>query len=240
MKIVAIGGGELVEGETRAIDEFSMSLTHKEHPRVLFIPTASGDSRDYYESVKEYFGTLGAGGVEALYLLDDLSGEEVDRTISRADLVYVGGGSTFALMEAWQKNGLKKRFENRYKEDSNFVLSGLSAGANCWFEFCTTDSPEVVGKEGGLGRMEGLGLVRGLVSPHHIREKDQREPFLPVALRSLAGSVDRAIVIDDGSAFVSLDGEEFYINSLPDSRVRVMRIDDIGNYHDDIKLKELV
>jgi hypothetical protein len=63
---------------------------------------------------------------------------------------------------------------------------------------------------------------------------------LPVALRSLAGSVDRAIVIDDGSAFVSLDGEEFYINSLPDSRVRVMRIDDIGNYHDDIKLKELV
>ena len=51
-KIVAIGGGEIGEGETLAIDKEIVSLTGKDHPRALFIPTASSDSRGYGKRFK--------------------------------------------------------------------------------------------------------------------------------------------------------------------------------------------
>ena len=42
--IVAIGGGELKDLDTLLIDRAIVKLTHKKHPKVLFIPTASNDS----------------------------------------------------------------------------------------------------------------------------------------------------------------------------------------------------
>jgi len=58
-KIIAIGGGEVGEPkedgdgfypvETTAIDQEIVRLTEKKNPRLLFIPTASYDSVDYYE-----------------------------------------------------------------------------------------------------------------------------------------------------------------------------------------------
>ena len=51
-KIVAIGGGELSSLETLAIDREVVRLTGKRRPRALFIPTALGDSRDYWEGFK--------------------------------------------------------------------------------------------------------------------------------------------------------------------------------------------
>jgi peptidase E len=239
MKIIAIGGGELTEGETRAIDEFSMSLTKKSSPSVLFIPTASGDSVSYFESVSKYFLGLGASEVRPLYLLSGTTEEEVDGLLECADLVYVGGGSTQLLIDTWHKYKIGAKLKDKYERNSNFILSGLSAGANCWFEYCTTDSPEVVGHDGGLGRMKCLGLIRGLASPHHIREKVEREPFLPLALDSLSGKVERAVAMDDGAALVSLDGEEFYIQSKAGSKVRVMRIGELGKYYEDIRSIDL-
>ena len=47
-KLVAIGGGQLAERETLAIDKEILSLTGKNRPRALFIPTASSDSREYW------------------------------------------------------------------------------------------------------------------------------------------------------------------------------------------------
>ena len=52
-KIVAIGGGEIGEGETLAIDKEIVSLTGKDHPRALFIPTASSDSRGYWQTFQD-------------------------------------------------------------------------------------------------------------------------------------------------------------------------------------------
>ena len=47
-KLVAIGGGQLAERETLAIDREIVNLTGKTRPRALFIPTASSDSREYW------------------------------------------------------------------------------------------------------------------------------------------------------------------------------------------------
>ncbi len=40
-KIVAIGGGELRLGETKAIDQYIVGLCGKESPKLMFLPTAS-------------------------------------------------------------------------------------------------------------------------------------------------------------------------------------------------------
>ena len=41
------GGGFTMEPDNPALDDFILSLTGKREPRVLFLPTASGDPKDY-------------------------------------------------------------------------------------------------------------------------------------------------------------------------------------------------
>ncbi len=60
MKIVAIGGGEIgsdkkVE-QTTSIDRELIRLSGKRKPRILFIPTASGDSKIYCKNFLDHFG----------------------------------------------------------------------------------------------------------------------------------------------------------------------------------------
>jgi dipeptidase E len=238
MKIVAIGGGELADGETEAIDKYSLKLTKKKSPVVLFIPTASHDSESYFEIVKTYFVGLGAARVDAIYLLSKPDDSEVKKLIDGADLVYVGGGSTYLLMQEWERYNLRSKFEERYQDNSNFVLSGLSAGSNCWFEYCTTDSPELTGG-GGIARMRCLGFIKGIGSPHHVSEKLERENTLPKALIALEDRVNRAIAIDDGAAFVHIDGEEFYINSIKRRKVRVLNVDSPTQYKEEIERRNI-
>ena len=55
-KIVAIGGGEIRTTNTLAIDKEIIRLTQKKHPRLLFIPTASLDSENYWKQIEKYYG----------------------------------------------------------------------------------------------------------------------------------------------------------------------------------------
>ena len=61
-KIIAIGGGEIgrlgVKNETLAIDREIVALSEKKNPKLLFIPTASGDAYAYLASVENHFGNL--------------------------------------------------------------------------------------------------------------------------------------------------------------------------------------
>ncbi len=50
-QIIAIGGGGFTvltkPNVSPSIEEYFLAQTHKAKPKVLFIPTASGESRDY-------------------------------------------------------------------------------------------------------------------------------------------------------------------------------------------------
>jgi len=79
-KIIAIGGGEIgrpkEDGkghypvETTLIDTEILQLTNKKSPTLLFIPTASYDSRNYYQVVKQHFTKLGFSSVTPLYFIN--------------------------------------------------------------------------------------------------------------------------------------------------------------------------
>ena len=57
-RIVAIGGGEIKDGETLNIDKFIVSLSGKERPLLLFIPTASHDAEGYMKLLKKFTENL--------------------------------------------------------------------------------------------------------------------------------------------------------------------------------------
>jgi dipeptidase E len=64
--ICALGGGEIggvvngkqVPVETTKIDQELINLTKKSSPKVLFLPTASGDNKGYISNFREYYSSL--------------------------------------------------------------------------------------------------------------------------------------------------------------------------------------
>jgi dipeptidase E len=123
--IVAIGGGEIRTRGTAPIDREIIRLTHKKHPKLLFIPTASSDSERYWKHVREYFGGFLKCNTDVLLLLaDGISKEKIERKIGWADIIYyVGGGNTLQMMRVWRSLGVDKLLRKAYEKGT--VLSGI-------------------------------------------------------------------------------------------------------------------
>ncbi len=165
-RIVALGGGELREGATRAIDTRIVELSGKTRPKALFIPTASSDSENYVETFRAQFGDALDCETDALRLLADRPAPDVIvAKIQAADVIYVGGGNTLRMMKLWRRLGVDKLLRQAHARGT--VLSGISAGAICWFDSGHSDSRSFAA-EGAWNyiRVRGLGLVDALYCPH--------------------------------------------------------------------------
>ena len=86
------------------------------------------------------------------------------------DSIYVGGGNTKSMLAVWREWDLHNILQNAY--ENGIVMSGVSAGAICWFEKGITDSFD---KE--LNIIDCLGIVDGIACPHFDEEKE-REPYV--------------------------------------------------------------
>ena len=56
-------------------------------------------------------------------------------------------------------------------------------------------------------RISGLGIITCTVSPHHIREKEKREPGLAAIMRKTSGI---GLAIDDNAA-IMIRGDEYKV-----------------------------
>ena len=215
-KIVAIGGGEIGRRvnvvETTAIDREIIRLSGKSRPKLLFIPTASSDSETYYEAITRHFGVSLGCQTDVLYLLSNkLSGKEIEEKILSSDIIYVGGGNTLKMMKAWRKLGVDAALEEAYRR--NIVLSGLSAGAICWFKHGSSDSRKFTNPEAGLIKVSGLNFVSTLCCPHYHAEED-RIPHLKELMRKTTGV---AIALDNCCAIEIVDDKYRIITSSSDA-----------------------
>lgn len=209
MKIVAIGGGEISQGETDKIDRFIIDFVGVEQPKLLFVPTASHDNEHYISFIEEYFGDLNCR-VDSLNLVaESLTASEIRDKILRADIIYVGGGDTAYMMGVWQDHKLGDCIQEAI--DQGVVLAGLSAGAICWFEGGYYDASNQNGywdKE----PVKGLGLIEGVLCPHYNYERDGRfEDFL----RDHKSS---GLALDDQTAYVVDDNESYSIKNNSDMK----------------------
>lgn len=197
-RIVAIGGGDLRCGETLPIDRYIVSLARNKNPNLLFIPTASHDFPGYIESVRTVYSSLGCS-FESLCLYGDESDDDIRRKILSADIIYVGGGNTEAMMELWRQRSVDQYLRQVYRNGT--VLAGLSAGSICWFIAGYSDSEFIAGVDRPVYKwVRGLGLLPFLHSPHY--NEPERRGFDDY----FAGQFTDAIALDNNTAFVEVDG----------------------------------
>ena len=101
----------------------------------------------------------------------------------------MGGGNTANMLAIWRVHGVDRLLREVWERGG--VLCGTSAGANCWFEACTTDS------FGPIAPLEdGLGLLAGSFCPHYDAEPERR----PTYLRLVEAGFPSGYAAEDGAA----------------------------------------
>lgn len=203
-KIIAIGGGEIgrpgTKVETTAIDKEIIKISGKKKPSLLFLPTASNDSESYYNVVKKHFGDRLGCKTNVLYLTKNkYSQEELETTILNSDIIYVGGGNTLKMMNIWKKFGVDKILKEAYEK--GVVLSGISAGAICWFKYGNSDSLKFSNSKAKMIRVKGLNIINMLLCPHYNVEK-HREYSLKKMMKT---TKEKSIALDNCSAIEIID-----------------------------------
>jgi dipeptidase E len=210
--IVAIGGGDIRTKGTAPIDREIIRLSKKKNPKLLFIPTASSDAERYWKHVQEYFGKFLKCKTDVLFLIKERPSKEQIRTkILSANVIYVGGGNTLLMMRVWRRLGVDKLLRLVYKNGT--VLSGISAGAICWFRSGHSDSMSFYNpRKWKYINVRGLGLINGIHCPHYdgmTRGIPRRRHFRDLIRKT--GGV--GIAIENNCAIEFIDGRFYKVIS---------------------------
>ena len=212
-KIVAIGGGEIREQETAAIDKRIIELTGKTQPKALFIPTASSDAPGYIDTFETVYGKHFGCQTHTLKLVQNPPVfDEMAALVLDSDLVYVSGGNTYKMMKIWRR----LRLDTVLAEAASrgIVLSGLSAGAICWFRYGHSDSRSFYSNpDWDYIRVSGLGLVNAIYCPHYHAEGRETSFSQVIAKRGGIG------IACDNNAAIEIVGEHYRIlTSAPNAK----------------------
>lgn len=178
-KIVAIGGGEnghirsngtCTPYETENIDKEIVALTGKQKPNFLLLAHSQNHSsfeERYYNTMKRIYGDM--LGCECRWLkkaelYDDFQ-KAID-DVAWADIIYEGGGDTDSMINAWKGTGFDKVLYNAWCEGK--VMCGVSAGANCWFKQCSSDSLKIQMNDNSAPMivLDCLDFIPAFFTPH--------------------------------------------------------------------------
>ena len=215
-QIIAIGGGGF--GRTvnkNHIEQYILDQSSKSNPNILFIPTASAEPPDYINNFYKVFDKLSCNP-NHLSLFKRTP--DLKTLFSSQDIFFIGGGNTKSMLAVWREWGIDKLLKEAYLNGK--IMSGVSAGAICWFEKGITDSWDAE-----LKVLDCLGIIKGNCCPHY-DEEPERIPYTKKFLEE--GSIDSIYCIEGGSALhfvnetvkhnVSFDGEKNSYNVLIDNK----------------------
>ena len=128
-QIIAIGGGGFYrDPENLALERYIIEQTGSKEPRVAFVPTASGEP-DHY--VSAYYSAFLKLGCRPSVLSFFKRTPDLRSFLLNQDLIFVGGGNTKSMLAVWREWGASGIFRQAW--ESGIVLTGVSAGAICWF-----------------------------------------------------------------------------------------------------------
>ena len=192
-KIISIGGGGFTHETDESLDQFVLSQLSIENLKIGFLPTASKDNQKKIDLFYKRFENSNSE-LSHFNLCSKIEGFR-DWLLSK-DIIYVGGGNTFYMLEIWEKNNLIEIFKEAH--DKGIILSGVSAGAVCWFDWILSDS-----KGSGLKPLRGINLISGSCTPHSSDEKRINQFQKEIKNNKLP----EGIAIDDGVAVLFIDGK---------------------------------
>jgi peptidase E len=182
--IACIGGGGFLVDDERGVQERHLltlisAARRRERPRVLFLGLAHGDAESRQYRAYKMFSKLGCDITTLPFFPFEMK-RDYAAEAKAADLIYVGGGNTPAMIAVWREFGFDGALHDAWRGGT--VLSGISAGANCWFEDYVTDSVP------GGGVRAGLGWLPGTFCPH-LDSEPWRAPLLAGVTRAPAYGV---------------------------------------------------
>ena len=193
-QVIAIGGGGF--GRTQAsnlIEQYILDqVSTKSSPNICFIPTATGDLDPYVVNFYSVFSKLDCEPSHISFFKRTIDLEE---HIAKQDIIFVGGGNTKSMLAVWRDWSLDKILKIAY--DKGTVMSGVSAGAICWFDKGLTDS-----WADELQIMPCMNFVAGNCAPHYDEELERR----PATKKLLEENIiDSMYGIEGGAALHFID-----------------------------------
>ena len=195
--ILAIGGGGFARNNgSLLLEKYILNLSKKDFPRIAFIPTATGDSDNYIVRFYSIFNRLKCipSHLDFFKRTIDLS-----EYIMSQDIVFVGGGNTKSMLAVWRDWGMDTILKQAYNK--GIIMSGVSAGAICWFSYGITDS-----WDNKLKLIECLNFIDGTCCPHYDEEPD-RKPYVKSIIRD--NNIKNCTAIEGGSALHIIDGNPY-------------------------------
>ena len=181
------GGGFTMEPDNPVLDDFVLELAASREPRILFLPTASGDPAAQIARFHERFSDRACDASHLSLFRLHGSRRPLREVVLEQDIVYIGGGSMRNLLAIWSAHGLDALLTEAWER--GIVLAGLSAGAMCWFEGGITRS------SGPPETIAGLGVLPGSLSVHADGEPERLPAYL-AAVRN--GTLPGGWAADDG------------------------------------------
>ncbi|MBK6878714.1 MAG: Type 1 glutamine amidotransferase-like domain-containing protein [Ignavibacteria bacterium] len=177
-QIVALGGGMFsMEPENGLLDKYILNLVPSERPKICFLGTASSDGQEYRDMFYNFFKKKNC---EPTHLALTDPPRNIESFIMKQDIIHVGGGNTSLIMQAWKEHGVDKIMKKAW--NSGIILTGMSAGAICWFNDGITN-PE----PGVLTRLPCLGLLKGSFCPHYDERAELRHAYKKLILEKTIG-----------------------------------------------------
>jgi len=200
-QVIAIGGGGFGRTqESNLIEQYILDQTSKTKPKICFIPTATGDLDSYIVNFYSVFTKLKCEPSHISFFKRTM---DLQAHIQKQDAIFVGGGNTKSMLAVWRDWGLDLILKDAYVR--GVVMSGVSAGAICWFEAGLTDS-----WASDLKMMECMNFIPGNCAPHYDEEPERR----PATKKFLENkSIDFMYGIEGGAAL-------HFVDEIPNSTIQ--------------------
>ena len=196
-QIIAIGGGGFGRSPGEGlIEKYILDQSEKNDPKICFIPTATGDNEAYKVN---YYSTFSKLHCSPSHLDLFKRTPNLKDLILKQDIIFVGGGNTKSMLAVWKDWGLDLLLKEAYEK--GVIMSGVSAGAICWFDQGVTDSWAE-----DLKIMDCLGFIEGACCPHY-DEEPQRKPSLNKFITEKV--LKSCYAVDGGCALHIEDEKEF-------------------------------
>ena len=219
------------DGLDQVFIKYVAGLTHRQNPRVCFLPTAAADD----ERVIGYWYKMCQGlplqpGIIRTFINSSPEQKTFEEEIMEYDAIIVGGGSTLNMLAIWKAQGIDTVLRKAYEK--GIVLAGGSAGSLCWFRGGFTDSRP---KE--LSLMQCLGFLNYSHSPHYNGEP-ARKPLYHKAI--LEGKLPPGYACDDNAGLLFINGEMVRSVSLNRNNNNYFVSVKDGKIHEEILPAEII
>ncbi len=236
MKIVAIGGADkgtisnvpvMEPMDNIPIHKKIIELSGKANPRMLFVGTAMRDDPIFIDFWMEHFSREFGANVSKLELVKNPpTVAQMRKILDNTDIVFVGGGNAIYLLQRWREVGFDKLL--REYGERGVVLSGISAGGMCWFDYgnryyLDDETNEPVWDNSEF--LYGLGFIKGFFTGHYDSTPDTPKKGFNALL------VKHGVMgygVDSNAAVIFEDGKVSTISSQPNKCVHYLNAPNVN------------